>query len=55
MSDIAANLAVVRGRLEEAARTAGRDPADIRLVAISKTFPSDAVREAFAAGQMDFG
>ena len=55
MSDIAANLAVVRGRLEQAARTTGRNPADIRLVAISKTFPSEAVREAFAAGQMDFG
>ena len=55
MSDIAANLAVVRGRLEQAARTTGRNPADIRLVAISKTFPSDAVREAFAAGQVDFG
>ena len=54
-SSIAANLAVVRGRLEQAARTAGRNPADIRLVAISKTFPSDAVREAFAAGQVDFG
>jgi PLP dependent protein len=55
VSDIAANLAAVRGRLEQAARTAGRNPANIRLVAISKTFPADAVREAFAAGQVDFG
>jgi len=54
-SSIAANLAAVRARLEQAARTAGRNPADIRLVAISKTFPSDAVREAYAAGQLDFG
>jgi pyridoxal phosphate enzyme (YggS family) len=54
-SSIAANLAAVRGRLEQAARTAGRSPADIRLVAISKTFPSNAVREAYAAGQLDFG
>ena len=54
-SVIAANLAAVRGRLEQAARTAGRDPATIRLVAISKTFPADAVRAAFAAGQVDFG
>jgi pyridoxal phosphate enzyme (YggS family) len=45
----------VRGRLEQAARTAGRNPADIRLVAISKTFPPDAVRAAYAAGQVDFG
>ena len=55
MSDIASNLAAVRGRLDQAARTAGRNPADIRLVAISKTFPPEAVREAFAAGQVDFG
>jgi pyridoxal phosphate enzyme (YggS family) len=54
-SVIASNLAAVRGRLEEAARTAGRDPASVRLVAISKTFPSEAVRAAFAAGQADFG
>jgi pyridoxal phosphate enzyme (YggS family) len=55
LSVIASNLAAVRGRLEQAARTAGRDPASIRLVAISKTFPSEAVRAAFAAGQVDFG
>ena len=54
-SVVASNLAAVRGRLEQAARTAGRDPAAVRLVAISKTFPAEAVRAAFAAGQMDFG
>ena len=54
-SVIASNLAGVRGRLEQAARVAGRDPATIRLVAVSKTFPGDAVRAAFAAGQVDFG
>ena len=53
--DIAANLAAVRGRLEQAARTAGRNPSDIRLVAISKNFPQAAVRAAFVAGQVDFG
>lgn len=52
---ISTNLRAVRDRLDGAARAAGRDPADIRLVAISKTFPPDAVREAFAAGQVDFG
>jgi pyridoxal phosphate enzyme (YggS family) len=52
---IGSNLADVRGRLERAARTAGRDPSSIRLVAISKTFPADAVRAAFAAGQRVFG
>ncbi len=55
MSSVSSNLAAVRGRLEQAARTAGRVPADIRLVAVSKTFPPAAVREAFAAGQVDFG
>jgi pyridoxal phosphate enzyme (YggS family) len=49
------NLADVRGRLEQAARTAGRDPASIRLLAVSKTFPSEAVRVASEAGQLDFG
>jgi pyridoxal phosphate enzyme (YggS family) len=38
-----------------AAGTAGRDPSAIRLVAVSKTFPTDAIREAYAAGQRDFG
>ena len=49
------NLAAVRARLERAARAAGRSPQDIRLVAISKTFPVDYVRAAAAAGQTDFG
>jgi pyridoxal phosphate enzyme (YggS family) len=52
---IRSNLAAVRARLERAARAAGRDPAGIRLVAISKTFPPAAVRAAFAAGQTEFG
>src|SRR5690606_39335007 len=38
-----------------AARAAGRDPASIRLVAVSKTFPPEAVRAAAACGQVDFG
>jgi pyridoxal phosphate enzyme (YggS family) len=52
---VAVNLTTVRGRLEQAARTAGRDPATLRLVAVSKTFPPDAVRAASACGQIDFG
>lgn len=55
MSSIASNLADVKTRIDRAAREAGRDPRDIRLVAVSKTFGADAVREAFAAGQRDFG
>ena len=38
-----------------AAGTAGRDPTGVCLVAVSKTFPIQAVREAYAAGQRDFG
>jgi len=55
MSSIADRLAEIRGRIAAAARSAGRDPSSIRLVAVSKTFPLDAVREAYAAGQRDFG
>jgi pyridoxal phosphate enzyme (YggS family) len=54
-STIADRLADIRGRIVVAARTAGRDPSSIRLVAVSKTFPIDAIREAYAAGQRDFG
>jgi hypothetical protein len=52
---LAANLAVVRERIAAAARRAGRDPRDVTLIAVSKTFGADAVRAAFAAGQRDFG
>jgi pyridoxal phosphate enzyme (YggS family) len=52
---IASRLTEIRGRIASAARSAGRDPSSIRLVAVSKTFPIDSVREAFAAGQRDFG
>jgi len=53
--NIASNLAAVRARIARAAGRARRDPASVRLVAISKTFPAEAVREASAAGQIDFG
>ena len=53
--EIAANLASVRRAIAEAAHGARRDPADIRLLAVSKTFPAADVREAVAAGQRDFG
>jgi pyridoxal phosphate enzyme (YggS family) len=48
-------LADVHARIERAAGRAGRDPASVRLVAISKTFPADDVRAAADAGQVDFG
>lgn len=52
---IADRLADIRGRIVGAARSAGRDPSSIRLVAVSKTFPIEAIREAYAAGQREFG
>ena len=52
---IAENLAEVRGRIADAARRAGRDVHEVTLVAVSKTFPAERVREAYAAGQCDFG
>jgi pyridoxal phosphate enzyme (YggS family) len=48
-------LADVRARVARAADRAGRDPAAITLVAVSKTFPAAAVRAAADAGQVDFG
>ncbi len=52
---IADRLTEVRSRIARAARSAGRDPSSVTLVAVSKTFPVTAVREAFGAGQRDFG
>lgn len=52
---IAARLAEVRARIERAARAAGRDASGVRLLAVSKTKPAQAIREAYAAGQRDFG
>ena len=52
---IADNLARVRDRIERAARAAGMDAASVRLIAVSKTKPASLIREAYAAGQRDFG
>lgn len=52
---IADRLTAIRRRIAAAARSAGRDPSSIRLVAVSKTFPIEAIREAHAAGQREFG
>jgi PLP dependent protein len=49
------NLAAVRARIAAAARAAGRDPAAVRLLAISKTWPADDVRALAGLGQSDFG
>ncbi|RPJ34148.1 MAG: YggS family pyridoxal phosphate-dependent enzyme [Verrucomicrobiaceae bacterium] len=55
MSDIAANLAEVSKQIGTACQMAGRDPAAVELIAVSKTFPADAVREVADAGQHVFG
>jgi len=52
---IPGRVAAVRERIARAAARAGRLAGDVTLVAISKTFPPPAVREAFAAGIVDFG
>src|SRR5215470_16264474 len=45
----------VKARIARAASQAGRDPNSVRLLAVSKTFPADAVRAVHALGQRDFG
>jgi len=55
MSTIANNIAKVAERIREAAQAVQRDPASAGLLAVSKTQPAEAVREACAAGLQDFG
>jgi len=55
MAPIAERLEAVRSRIRAAALAAGRDPRGIELVAVSKTFPAEAVLEAMLAGQRAFG
>lgn len=55
MSVIAANLQAVRQGIAAAAQQAGRQPADIALLAVSKTVSPDRIRAAYAAGQLAFG
>jgi hypothetical protein len=52
---IAQNLALVRDRIAAAARRAGRQPEDIALMAVSKTFPAERVRDAYDSGLRLFG
>ncbi len=55
MVTIAANLQAVRARIARAAALAQRNPDDIRLLAVSKTFPAGDIVAAHAAGQSAFG
>ncbi|AKT36449.1 YggS family pyridoxal phosphate-dependent enzyme [Chondromyces crocatus] len=52
---IATRLDEVRRRIAEAARQAGRAPGSVKLIAVSKGKPAEAIRIAHGAGQLDFG
>ncbi|HXT22191.1 MAG TPA: YggS family pyridoxal phosphate-dependent enzyme, partial [Thermoanaerobaculia bacterium] len=55
MSDVAARVAAIRGRIAAACAAAGRDPATVTLVAASKSQPPEQLRAAWEAGVRTFG
>ena len=55
MTDIAANLAAVRSRIDAACRNSGREPGSVRLLPVSKTRPASDVSKAYEAGATRFG
>jgi pyridoxal phosphate enzyme (YggS family) len=55
MTSIAANMQAVIGRISRACTAVGRDPRAVALLAVAKTWPVAALREAAAAGQRAFG
>lgn len=55
MDEIEKNLSQVRERMERAAARTGRDPGEIRLIAVTKTVPIERIKEAIAAGATIFG
>ena len=55
MTTIQANLQTVMQRIDAACRQARRPPASVLLLAISKTFPTPSIQEAYFAGQRSFG
>ena len=48
------NYQMVCSQLADAVQQAGRPSGSVQLVAVSKTFPAEAIREVYAAGQRDF-
>lgn len=52
---VAENLAEIRSRIDELARSAGRNPEEVKLIAVSKTKPVPLIKEAVAAGALDLG
>jgi pyridoxal phosphate enzyme (YggS family) len=55
MTGIESRLAEVNRRIADAAREARREPSDVTLIAVSKTFTADEIRPVLAAGQRVFG
>ncbi len=54
-SSIQEAIAEVSGRIAAACKRVGRDPQEVTLIAVSKTMPVEAIREAMACGTVDFG
>lgn len=54
-ANLQANLGAIHERITKAARAAGREPSSVRLLAVSKTFPPEAIAVAARAGQRAFG
>jgi pyridoxal phosphate enzyme (YggS family) len=55
MDQIESRLADVKSRMARAAEAAGRDPGELTLVAVTKTFAAEAIEPTLAAGHRDFG
>ena len=55
MTAILSNLQATRAAIEQAVKSAHRNITEVHLLAVSKTFPASAVREAYEAGQTAFG
>ena len=55
MGTLRERLAAVRERIGRAAERARRDPAEITLLAVTKVFPAEAIREAYELGLREFG
>ena len=55
MTTLQDNLQAVQSRIASACKACGRNPSEVTLLAVSKTFGADAVLEVAACGQQDFG
>ncbi len=55
INTIQAAVSEVSAKIEAACKRAGRDPKEVTLIAVSKTMPVEAIREAMACGMVDFG